>query len=46
MIRKILIAACCLVVAFVAWTAWSAYQNKHAFEAVMAAASSDQAAHR
>jgi hypothetical protein len=46
MIRKILVAACCLVVAFVAWTVLSAYQNKQEFEAVMASASSDQAAHR
>jgi nitric oxide reductase large subunit len=33
MIRKLLIAACCLAVAFVAWAGWSAYQNKQRFDA-------------
>ncbi len=38
MIRNILIIAGCLVVAFVAWSGWSAHQNKQRFDAVMAEA--------
>ncbi len=46
MIRKILIIAGCLVVAFVAWSGWSAYQNKQRFDAVVAEYAKDQPAHR
>jgi hypothetical protein len=46
MIRKLLIAAGCLFVAFVAWSGWSAHQHKQRFDAVMADYAKDQPNHR
>ncbi len=48
MLKKILIAACCLLVAVVAVLAspaWRAYQNKQRFNAVMAEYTKSQPAH-
>jgi hypothetical protein len=46
MIRKLLLVVGCLAVAFVAWSGWTAHQNKQRFDAVMADYAKDQPNHR
>ena len=46
MVRKLLIIAGCLAIALVAWSAWSAHQNKQRVDAVIAEYAKEQPAHR
>ena len=46
MVRKVLIAVVCVFAVAVAWSGWSAYQNKQRFETVMSEQAKDQSAHR
>ncbi len=46
MTKKILIAVCCLAIAFVAGSRWVAYRNQQKFEAVLAEYAKTPTAHR